>query len=403
MTRALFYGTLATSLFSLASAPALAGSASDCGTNCQLQAELDALRSQVDELSRKVDAGSADKKTFTQSGGTGIELKLSGQVNRGLLVTDDGDSTEEFFVDNDNSSTRFRFTGSGDINPDTRMGVNFEVEIQSNPSDGVNQNDKTVGGDNFDERKLEWYIDSKRFGKLSLGQGDMASNGSSEADLSGTGVAASSDVKDLAGGILFFDEVADTLSTVRITDPFDNFDGLSRRDRVRYDTPEFMGFKLSGSAGDSGRWDFAGTYDNEIGDFAIEAAAALANDDDDENRYSGSASILHKTSGISLTGAVASDERDAFGDDALFYYIKLGWQTKALTPLGKTAFSIDFSENEDTFIDGDEATSYGIFAVQKIDRVGTEFYIGARNHEYDAPGRDFDDIFAFVTGARVKF
>jgi len=220
MTRALFYGTLATSLFSLASAPALAGSASDCGTNCQLQAELDALRSQVDELSRKVDAGSADKKKFTQSGGTGIELKLSGQVNRGVLITDDGDSTEEFFVDNDNSSTRFRITGSGNINPDVKMGVNIEVQMESNSTASVNQLDKTTGGDSFTERKLEWYIDSKTLGRLTVGQGDTASNGTSEVDLSGTGVIGYSGVVDLAGGILFFDNIGGVLSGTAVDDVF---------------------------------------------------------------------------------------------------------------------------------------------------------------------------------------
>jgi len=382
------------------SAPALAGSASGCGTNCQLQAELDALRTQVDELSRKVDAGSADKKKFTQSGGTGIELKLSGQVNRGVLVTDDGDSTEEFFVDNDNSSTRFRITGSGNINPDVKMGVNIEVQMESNSTASVNQLDKTTGGDSFTERKLEWYIDSKTLGRLTVGQGDTASNGTSEVDLSGTGVIGYSGVVDLAGGILFFDNIGGVLSGTAVDDVFNQYDGLSRRDRVRYDTPEFAGFTASGSVADEGRWDVALRYAGEFGAIAAEAAIAYTNDDDDDQVVNGSASILHMPSGLNLTIA-AAEEQDSL--EGSFYYIKGGWQTKALTPLGKTSFAIDYTMNEDTDAAGDESESYGIFAVQKIDRVGTEFYIGARNYEYDAPGIDFDDVFAVLAGARVKF
>ena len=52
---------------------------------------------------------------------------------------------------------------------------------------------------------------------------------------------------------------------------------------------------------------------------------------------------------------------------------------------------------------GDEFTSYGIFVVQKIDKIATEFYLGARNHELDRVGQNFDDVFAVLGGARIKF
>ena len=41
--------------------------------------------------------------------------------------------------------------------------------------------------------------------------------------------------------------------------------------------------------------------------------------------------------------------------------------------------------------------------VQNFDKIGTEFYLGARNHELDRAGSNFDDIFAVLGGARVKF
>jgi hypothetical protein len=47
--------------------------------------------------------------------------------------------------------------------------------------------------------------------------------------------------------------------------------------------------------------------------------------------------------------------------------------------------AIDFALTEDLAADGDEATSYGAFLV------------------LDRPGGDFDDLFAILTGARVKF
>jgi hypothetical protein len=53
--------------------------------------------------------------------------------------------------------------------------------------------------------------------------------------------------------------------------------------------------------------------------------------------------------------------------------------------------------------DGDEATSYGAFLVQNLEPVATQLYLGVRNHALDRPGGDFDDLFAILTGARVKF
>ena len=346
-----------------------------------------------------------DNDNFAASGATGIQLKVSGQVNRALLFTDDGNNTEEFFVDNDNSSTRFRFTGSGDVDSDTKVGFTIEVQMESNSTANVNQNNKTVGGNSFTERKLEIYIDSKRLGRVTLGQGDMASNGTSEVDLSGTGVIAYSGVVDFAGGILFNDKATNTLTGTSIGNVFSNLDGQSRRDRIRYDTPSFSGFKLSASAGDNGRWDGAARYEGDMGDVAFEAAAAYGNDNNDNEIINGSFSVLHKTSGLSLTAAAGELDFDDNTNprDPMTYYVKLGWQTKNLTPLGKTAFAIDYSYNEEFGALGDEAEAYGLFMVQNIDRVGTELYAGIRNHEYTAPGVNVDDILGVMFGARVKF
>ena len=44
-----------------------------------------------------------------------------------------------------------------------------------------------------------------------------------------------------------------------------------------------------------------------------------------------------------------------------------------------------------------------MFLVQKVDKIGTDFYIGVRNHELDRPGANFHDVFTILSGARVKF
>ena len=97
----------------------------------------------------------APEKTVT-SGRKGVKLVLSGQVNRGALIVDDGAKSHTFHVDNDNSSTRIRLIGEGRFNEDLKVGSQIEVEFESNSSAAVNQfNDRGVGPDDFNQRKLE--------------------------------------------------------------------------------------------------------------------------------------------------------------------------------------------------------------------------------------------------------
>ncbi|HBC53269.1 MAG TPA: hypothetical protein DCZ06_03310, partial [Alphaproteobacteria bacterium] len=226
----------------------------------------------------------------------------------------------------DNSSTRVRFQGKAKLNENWTAGTTIEVQIESNSSGAVNQfADNGVGAGGFTERKLEVWFDGP-WGKVSLGQGDTASNGTSEADLSGTTVVASSDIKDMAGGLAFVNSTtglfctdvngdglctgADTLNTT-IAGAFSNLDGLSRDDRIRYDTPEFGGFQLSTSAVAGGEADIALRYAAKMGDFKLKAAAAYSDPSSTsggtDSLINGSISVAHKSGG-SLTFAAADTE-----------------------------------------------------------------------------------------------
>ena len=363
-------------------------------------------QAQLDYLNENYVPKSEAKKSQVRSGGTGISLKLSGQVNRGLLFVDDGFDNETYFVDNDNSSTRFRLTGSGDVG-NVEVGVNFEVQIESNSSASVSILNQDTGSVNFTQRKLEVYAKGD-WGKISLGQGDMASNGTSEEDLSGTGVIGYSAVNDLAGGQFFRDSAALPVAGVNPTvgDTFSNIDGQSRRDRIRYDSPTLAGFTLSGGFGEEDRWDVALRYAGEFGAIRVAAAIAHGEDNGDDKHTNGSASILHTPTGLSLTVAAGQEDLSPTTmQDPEFYYVKLGWQTNSITPAGKTAFAIDYYDGDDIDTDGGESSSWGIFAVQKLDKVGTELYLGYRNYEYEDTlgGINYDDVSAVMAGARVKF
>ena len=351
------------------------------------------------------------KREVVSKGVGNVQLRISGQVNRALNVVNDGDTTELFNVDNDNSSSRVRFQGRAGITDDLQLGTNFEVQFESNSTADVSQeNEQGQGPNNFTERKIELFVRSKTYGRISLGQGDTASNGTSEQDLSKTGVIAYSGVSDMAGGIEFLDD-DDNVSGVSIGDVFSNLDGLSRDDRVRYDTPTFAGFTASTSWGADDAFDVALRYANEFGGIRVAAAVAYAEPEDDsdvDDRLNGSASVLHTPTGLNLTFAAGRDELDDGDNDPMFWYVKLGWIANFF-PIGPTAFAIDYGYSDEIDAVDDEAQTYGIFAVQHLSDWGAEFYTGVRNYELDGERTtpvafdDPDDIFVWMTGARFKF
>ncbi len=335
-------------------------------------------------------AGAAE----VSSGNNEVSLTLSGQVNRALLWADDGSNSRVFHVDNDNSSTRMRLVGAGTLNPDVKVGAQIEVQFESNSSSDITIDGTSGSPDNFTKRKLELNLDHRRFGKLWLGYGDTASNGTAEVDLSGTAVATYSNVPRMAGGIEF-----GGLGGTPIGDVYSNMDGLDRDDRIRYDSPSLGGFTISASNADSAKYDAAVRY---AGIFAsglkLVAAAGYAVDKNDstiESQISGSVSVL-LGSGFNLTGALGVQELEGGGRDPQFVYAKLGYIR------GANAFSVDFALAEEIDAAGEDFSTIGLAYVRSFDNAGTEIYIGARTHSLDTPGNP-DDIYAVLAGARVKF
>ena len=330
-----------------------------------------------------------------------VDFKISGQINRAILGGDNGNDSDVKFVDNDNSSTRFRFTGSNDFDEAWKVGIVWEVQMESNSSadDGIDigQNGD-VGGASFTERKIEFYVDHKKLGKISLGQGDTASNSTAEVDLSGTDVVNYSSIADMAGGFSFRDN--DDNVVAFIGDVFSNYDGLSRRDRIRYDSPTFAGFFASGSYMNGQTWDVALRSAHEWQGFG-KLAAAIGyvpgdNQRDPYKQFDGSISFLHN-SGLNLTFSHGMRDFDGGGrDDAKNYYVKLGYQ------IGKWALSVDYTYSENVAQDDDEAKSVGASAVWNVwDSV--QFYGSYRWHELDRDNVSTDDVNAVMIGGRVKF
>jgi len=328
------------------------------------------------------------------NGQSGVNLKISGQLNRGVLFVDDGAQNESYFVDNDNSSSRLRVEAGADVGGLT-FGTDIIVELESNSTATVNQNNDGDSEFNFAQRRLDVFAEGA-FGRVTLGHGNTASDDASEVDLSGTAVVSYSGIADLAGGsLLRLDGGA--LSTSAIGDAFSNFDGQGRRDRIRYDSPTFGGFGISASIAEGERNDIALTYGGEFGAFDVAAAIAFGEQNDNE-RINGSISVAHD-SGFSVTLAGGEDRVDGAAVDPTFGYIKLGYQTDSLASWGTTAFSVDYYDGDDVLSPGTDSRSYGLAVVQNIDAINTELYAGYRTYEVDG----FQDTNALLVGARVRF
>ncbi len=380
------------------------------------------------------------------AGGNDNNLTVSGQVNRAVLYYSDGKSSEVTHVDNTNSNTRVRFVAKGKLNEAVSVGSNMEVAFSSNPSASVSNAPGGLRGggtNNFTERLLNVHIDHKQFGRLTMGQANTASNGTSEVDLS-PGVALYSSVADIAGGLQFrrSRDVADgdpftagdqaatkgsRATFVTTGSVYNNFDGLSRDDIIRYDTPTVAGFKIAASnaaGGDAN--DVSLRYAGKFGGVKFQSAVSYVNAQarsyvTTQNTtvvtagasafkgFNGSFSVKHD-SGAGLTFASASrtfKDRDAVKKrTGRFYYGKLFYGAK-LTPLGTTTFQADGGSYRNVSRKGSKAYALGGAVVQNLDKVGSELYLGYRYYNLSkvssADTNKYDAIHAAFTGMRVKF
>ncbi|MCB4379788.1 porin [Synechococcus sp. MU1644] len=331
----------------------------------------------------------------------GFSFTLGGQINRAFLFTDDGVESNEFFVDNDNSSTRLTARAAYSFG-NYVVGALVEYEFEFSSSNSVSQLNSDISSSVSNERKFELFANTP-YGNFAYGQGDAASNGTSEIDLSGTSLGNYSDVGLIAGGQIFR-TAAGGFSGNTVGNFFSNFDGISRVERFRYDTPTFGGgLVASVSFGEDSNNDIAIRYTRTFGDVRVRGGIAYAQIDE-VDRVAGSVSAFHDPTGLNVTFASGTDDLDTAGrEDPGFNYVKLGYQKQDLLPWGSTSFAVDFYDGSDQAVNGSDSESYSIFAVQKIDRLNTEVYGGFRTFSAETPTESFRDIDAVFIGARYRF
>jgi predicted porin len=329
-----------------------------------------------------------------------LEVKLSGQINRAIMWADDGNNNKLFHVDNDNSSTRFRLVGSETVSDFLDVGVVWESQFESNSSSNVDLDQTDDGAEAFTERKLEAWFGNISYGKLWIGQGDGAANGTSEVDLSGTSVIMYSGVNDTGGSLQFRDGDDTVITTIGSTRS--NFDGLSRNDRLRYDSPIFFGMTISGSLTNGDAIELAARWASEfqgLGKLAAAMGIVDAGDRSDPSfqQFGGSVSWLAPF-GLNVTFATGLRDIDESNrDDPINLYTKVGYK------LDMQALAVEFGQTNDLQAEGDESRNVGI-AYVITPWSGVDIYATIRSYMLERDGENnIEDIHQIMAGTRVKF
>jgi hypothetical protein len=333
----------------------------------------------------------------------GGKLAFYGLINIAGLFYDDGRAQYDYVpVGNSNAPSR---AGLLWASANEAWGARFEFQYQPRPSSAVSQRDADVTDwaiARTDLRKLELYW-RPDFGAFALGQGSMASDGIAEIDLSGTTVVAYSSVSDPAGGN-FFRFGDGTLSEVTIGATLSDFDG-SRRMRIRYDTRRWNGLQLAASYGrevlregdDSDYADVALRYDGKTDRWTYSAGAGYnwkIDEGSTASFWAASGSILDSDTGLNATLALGANDADA-----RYWYAKLGLK-RDFWSFGSTALSVDHYDGAGFVARGSATTSWGIAAVQRIDRADLELYAVWRSYGFDETAASYRTGHAVMTGFR---
>ena len=264
-------------------ATASSASAADLGGNCCAD-----LEERIAEL----------EATTARKGNRKVSLEIGGQVNEALMFWDDGEESNVYQVTNDNARTRFRFKGKAKIDKDWEAGYAMEIGIRTARSNRVNQNDDDLG-EGLDIRDTYWFLKSKTYGGVSIGQQATATDQITETNFTQTkDFAKLSDMED--SGLSMLLRNSDTGALASGTGAgtgalaFRNLlggdgdqpgDGDRRSEVVKYETPEFAGFTGQAAWGEDDVWDVAIRYAGEFSGFKV--AAGLGYGESTDGTYLG--------------------------------------------------------------------------------------------------------------------
>ncbi|MEO1280208.1 MAG: porin [Pseudomonadota bacterium] len=346
--------------------------------------------------------------TTARKGNRKVSLTIYGQVTTAVMFWEAQsdalgvDESNVYVVDPQTSGTRFGFKGKAKINSDWSAGYRIELQYQQADAGRVRL-DNDEGPDLPEFRQAHWYVKSKTYGQLRVGQADMANSGIAEINLSKANIADGMSSSQAGASIISQDIGGPGLT---------NFEN-NRRNTVRYDTPTFAGFKFAAAWGEDDIWDVALRYAGEFGRMKVALGVAYSENTDGSNVFgqvndptvevvNGTLSVMDTGSGLFATVSAGQRSADDFVDDESFWFLNSGIEKK-FVPLGKTTLFGMVGEFQDD--DNDSAYYWGLGAVQQIDAAAMSIFASYRHYDLDdaANPADEPEFDVFITGARVKF
>jgi hypothetical protein len=341
---------------------------------------------------------------------SGGSVLLYGQINPAIQSVNDGGQTETNLVDSAHSNTRVGVNVQQPFG-DNNFAFKFETALGAPSSDAHSQSNQPSW--TWNRTKLR-HIDlslAGRYGTFSAGQGNMATDGVAQSDLSGTTLTTYVALNDTAGGFKFRNSDG-TLSDINISSLNSDFDG-SRKGRVRYDSPNFNGFGVAvaygreilseaPNASKDDYYDIGVTYKRSYDSVQVAAAVGHSQRKRDagstDKNTLGSVALLFG-SGFNLTAAAGSQS-----NGGNYAYGKVGYQANWFQS-GSTSIAVDYYNGKDfnSGLTDDKFQSYGLGVVQRIERYNVDGYLGFRNYDAKATGESYQKINSYLLGARWRF
>lgn len=270
--------------------------------------------------------------TTARKGNRKVSLTITGNVNQALFFWDDGHEDNVYVVTNEINPTKIRFHGDAKIADDWKAGYVLELGIIGARQDRVDQNDPvSSSGNTVGLRHSAWYIDSKKLGRVWVGQTSDAGDGILEINLANTGHFASSNISQSFGdggnGFHLRRTNGVLVTGVQLGDlvipGWGGTPDSHRYNLVRYDTPTIAGFIASASWGEDDIWNVALRYKGEFSGFQLAAGAAYSEYSDrvtrrgviaatkpdvDVEEWALGASLKHEPTGLFVAGAYGRND-----------------------------------------------------------------------------------------------
>lgn len=367
--------------------------------------------------------------TTARKGNRKVSLTISGYVAQELTWWDDGAESNAYLHGlGPTQATHVKFTGEAQFAPGWTAGYTLRIQnLADNPfgknaATGAAINQSSADFDQgLNVQMSFWYVQSKEFGKVSVGrQADASKSVAMFTDQSGTQIV--DNYTFLAGfpqfGIRRNGALVPGMTWGQLGYCYSqnvplggDCDGLVMNS-VRYDSPVFGGFSVSASWGEDDDWEIAARYAGKWNDFKVSLGAGYSENTDerisgtvvmaskDSQFFQAGGYIEHQPTGLFVHAAYGREDNNGalltngkIAPDSHHWYVKSGIRRKWI-PLGATVLYGDYAQYDDQLgpaalalgATGSTFSRYGGGVAQEIDAAAMTVYLKVQHYDAEVSG-----------------